>query len=114
MLGAIITRLKLVIAPLLFAVVILLLAACGDSQTADTPPPEVKVAAKAIAQPTNELPKPEPTKLPAPEPNPTETPPTATAATQATGVAPTPLPTAAPTREAKVVAKVQTKSSASV
>ena len=62
MLGAIITRLKLVIAPLLLAVVILLLAACGDSQTADTPTPEAKVAAKAIAQPTStqEPPKPEP------------------------------------------------------
>ena len=62
MLGAIITRLKLVIAPLLLAVVILLLAACGDSQTADTPTPEAKVAAKAIAQPTStqEPPEPEP------------------------------------------------------
>ena len=74
----------------------LLLAACGGgTQTADTPTPEAKVAAKAIAHPTptNELPKPEPTKLPAPEPTPTEAPPTATAATQATGVAPTPTAT---------------------
>ena len=44
MLGAIITRLKLVIAPLLFAVVILLLAACGGgSQAADTLIPEVNM-----------------------------------------------------------------------
>ena len=115
-------NLKLTILLLLPAAFILLLAACGDSQTADTPTPEAKVAAKAIAQPTNELPKPEPTKLPTPEPTPTEAPPTATAATQATGVAPTPaevvpsatltpLPTATPTPEAKVVAKVDVEPS---
>ena len=100
MLGAIITRLKLVIAPLLFAVVILLLAACGDSQTADTPTPEAKVAAKAIAQPTStqEPPKPEPTNSPVPKPSPTKAP--ATATTKATESASTPTevpPTATPT-----------------
>jgi len=52
MLGAIITRLKFVIAPLLLAVVILLLAACGDSQTADTPTPEAKVVAKVEVEPS--------------------------------------------------------------
>ena len=124
MLGAIITRLKLVIAPLLFAVVILLLAACGDSQTADTPPPEVKVVAKVEVEPspTKELPKPVSTNTSAPKPSPTEARPTVTAATQATGVAPTPaevvpsatltpLPTATPTPEAKVVAKVDVEPS---
>ncbi len=95
-------KLKLTISLLLPAAFMLLLVACGDSQTADTPTPEAKVAAKAIAQPTNELPKPEPTKLPTPEPTPTEAPPTATAATQATGVAPTP---------AEVVAKVDVEPS---
>jgi hypothetical protein len=44
MLGAITTRLKLVIAPLPLAVLILLLAACGGgSQVADTTTPEVNM-----------------------------------------------------------------------
>ena len=80
----------------------LMLVACGDTQTAETPTPEAKVVAKVEIEPspTKESPKPEPTNLPTPEPSPTKAPATATATTKATEVAPTHTevpPTATPT-----------------
>ena len=76
-------KLKFISLLLLLPVLMLLLAACGDSQIADTPTPEAKVVAKVEVEPspTKEPPKPEPTK----PSTPTEVPPTAT---------PAPLPTA--------------------
>ncbi len=76
-------NLKFTISFLLPAAFILLLAACGgETQTADTPTPEAKVAVKAIVEltPTNEPPKPELTKPPT-----------------ATGLAPAATPTTLPT-----------------
>ncbi len=94
-------NLKLTILLLLPAAFILLLAACGDNQTTDTPTPEAKVAAKAIAQPTptKEPPKSEPAKPPASEPIPTEARPTALAkvAEVASATTPVPTPSATPT-----------------
>ncbi|MDP6664905.1 MAG: hypothetical protein QF477_12735, partial [SAR202 cluster bacterium] len=93
-------NLKLAISFLLPAAFMLLLVACGGgSQIADTSSPEAEVVAKAIVEPapTNEPPKPEPTKPPAPEPTSIEVPPTPTAT-------PTPTPIQVPpTSIAKVV-----------
>ena len=99
-------KLKFISLLLLLPVLMLLLAACGDSQIADTPTPEAKVVAKVKVEPspTKEHPKPEPTK----PSTPTEVPPTVipttvppTATLTPTQVPPTPtatpLPTAIPT-----------------
>ncbi|MDP7627321.1 MAG: hypothetical protein QF530_05340, partial [SAR202 cluster bacterium] len=87
-------KLKFISLLLLLPVLMLLLAACGDSQIADTPTPEAKVVAKVKVEPspTKEHPKPEPTK----PSTPTEVPPTVIPTT----VPPTPVPatpTATPT-----------------
>ena len=74
----------------------MLLAACGGgSQIADTPTPETKVVAKAIAQPTptNELPKPEPTATPS----------KAIAQPTPTNELPKPEPTATPSKSDQVI-----------
>jgi len=90
----------------------LLLAACGGgTQTADTPSPEAKVVAQAIAQPTptKEPPKPEPTRPPTSKPSPTEARPTAQAKAPEVASATTPVPT--PSDTPIPDAKVQTKPS---
>jgi hypothetical protein len=106
-------NLKLTLSFLLPAVFMLLLAGCGDSQTADTPTPEAQVVAKVEVEPspTSEPPKPEPTKSPAPTevpptptatptpiPTPTQVPPTATLTPSPTATF-TPVPTPTPTAE---------------
>ncbi len=79
----------------------LLLAACGGgSQIADTPTPEAKVVAKAIAQPnpTKEPPEPEPTTPPIPKPTSTPTPMPTPAQVLPTTTSTSVPPTATPTR----------------
>ncbi len=87
---------------LLLPVLMVVVACGGESQIADTTPPEAKVVAKAEVKssPTKRPPKPEPTQSPAPKPNPTKAPPTAPAAMKASEIASTPtktVPSATPT-----------------
>jgi len=110
--GGIEMNLKGTLLFLLPAAFMLLLVACGGgSQIADTPTPEAKVVAKAIAQPTptKEPPKSEPAKPPASKPIPIEARPTALAKVAEVASATTPVPT--PSDTPIPDAKVQTKPS---
>ena len=93
-------NLKLTLSFLLSAAFMLVLLACGDTQTADTPTPESKIVATMEVEPspTKEPLKPKPTSPPAPKLSPTKTAATVAAMPAPTATfTPTPPPTPLPT-----------------